>query len=242
MIEPEIAFADLSDNAALAEALLKHTFAALLNERQEDLAFFDQRIEKGLVAKLEGIVGSEFVHMDYGEAIQVLERANEKFEFPVKWGIDLQSEHERYLTEKHAKKPVIVMNYPKTIKAFYMRLNVGEAGRGGSPIAASACSAPMGSRGPGLTLRRRGPRFRGQGAKAMSSQSEVIETTVSKVADELVQRGLDPDDRVTITIEPDKLIPGRREARARVIAAGLTDEDIDRLINEARTEAQPLLG
>jgi aspartyl/asparaginyl-tRNA synthetase len=81
MIEPEIAFADLSDNAALAEALLKYTFAALLNERQEDLAFFDQRIEKGLVAKLEGIVGSEFVHMDYGEAIQVLERSNEKFEF-----------------------------------------------------------------------------------------------------------------------------------------------------------------
>jgi hypothetical protein len=101
MIEPEIAFADLSDNAALAEALLKYTFAAPLNERQEDLAFFDQRIEKGLVAKLEGIVGSEFAHMDYGEAIQVLERANEKFEFPVKWGIDLQSEHERYLTEKH---------------------------------------------------------------------------------------------------------------------------------------------
>jgi asparaginyl-tRNA synthetase len=86
VIEPEIAFADLSDNAALAEGLLKYTFAALLNEREEDLAFFDQRIEKGLVAKLEGIVGSEFVHMDYGEAIQVLERANEKFEFPVKWG------------------------------------------------------------------------------------------------------------------------------------------------------------
>ena len=123
MIEPEIAFADLSDNAALAERLLKYTLAALLNERQEDLAFFDQRIEKGLVAKLEGIVGSEFVHMDYGEAIQVLERANEKFEFPVKWGIDLQSEHERYLTEKYAKKPVIVMNYLKDIKAFYMRLN-----------------------------------------------------------------------------------------------------------------------
>jgi asparaginyl-tRNA synthetase len=123
MIDPEIAFADLSDNAALAEALLKYTFAALLNERQEDLAFFDQRIEKGLAAKLEGIVGSEFVHMDYGEAIRVLERANEKFEFPVKWGIDLQSEHERYLTEKYAKKPVIVMNYPKDIKAFYMRVN-----------------------------------------------------------------------------------------------------------------------
>src|SRR5438132_13336568 len=123
MIEPEIAFADLSDNATLAEALLKYTFAALLNERQEDLAFFDQRIEKGLVAKLEGIVGSEFVHMDYGEAIQVLEQAKEKFEFPVKWGMDLQSEHERYLTEKYAKKPVIVMNYPKDIKAFYMRGN-----------------------------------------------------------------------------------------------------------------------
>src|ERR1700730_19090088 len=122
MIEPEIAFADLSDNAALAEALLKYTFAALLTERQEDLAFFDQRIEKGLVAKLEGIVGSEFVHMDYGEAIAVLERANEKFEFPVKWGVDLQSEHKRYLTEKYAKKPVIVMNYPKAIKAFYTRL------------------------------------------------------------------------------------------------------------------------
>ena len=102
---------------------MKNTFAALLNERQEDLAFFDQRIEKGLVAKLEGIVGSEFAHMDYGEAIEVLERANEKFEFPVKWGVDLQSEHERYLTEKYAKKPVIVMNYPKAIKAFYMRVN-----------------------------------------------------------------------------------------------------------------------
>ena len=123
MIEPEIAFADLSDNAALAEALLKYTFAALLKEREEDLAFFDQRIEKGLVAKLEGIVGSEFVHMDYGEAIEVLERSNQKFEFPVNWGVDLQSEHERYLTEQYAKKPVIVMNYPKAIKAFYMRVN-----------------------------------------------------------------------------------------------------------------------
>jgi asparaginyl-tRNA synthetase len=126
MIEPEIAFADLSDDATLAERLLKFTFAALLKERQEDLAFFDERIEKGLVAKLSGIVASEFVRMDYGEAIAVLERAqekNEKFEFPVKWGIDLQSEHERYLTEKHAKKPVIVMNYPKDIKAFYMRVN-----------------------------------------------------------------------------------------------------------------------
>jgi len=123
MIEPEIAFADLKDDAALAESLLKSIFRMLLEERQEDLAFFDERIEKGLVAKLQGIVGSEFVRMDYGEAIAVLERAKETFEFPVKWGVDLQSEHERYLTEKHAKKPVIVMNYPKAIKAFYMRVN-----------------------------------------------------------------------------------------------------------------------
>jgi len=123
MIEPEIAFADLNDNADLAEALLKFTFSLLLKERPEDMAFFDERIEKGIVAKLQGIVDSEFVRMDYGEAISVLERAKEKFEFPVKWGVDLQSEHERYLTEKHAKRPVIVMNYPKAIKAFYMRQN-----------------------------------------------------------------------------------------------------------------------
>jgi len=123
MIEPETAFADLNDNATLAERLLKYTLKALLNERAEDLAFFDERIEKGIVAKLEGIVSSEFARMDYGEAITVLEQAKEKFEFPVKWGVDLQSEHERYLTEKHAKKPVIVMNYPKDIKAFYMRVN-----------------------------------------------------------------------------------------------------------------------
>ena len=123
MVEPEIAFADLSDNASLAESLLKHVFRTLLSERPEDMAFFDERIEKGLIAKLQGIVDSEFVRMEYGEAIAVLERSKEKFEFPVKWGIDLQSEHERYLTERHAKKPVIVMNYPKGIKAFYMRVN-----------------------------------------------------------------------------------------------------------------------
>src|SRR5262249_12552535 len=89
----------------------------------DDLAFFDERIEKELVAKLEGIVRSEFIRMDYGEAIAVLEKASEKFEFPIQWGVDLQSEHERYLTEKYGKNPVIVMNYPKAIKAFYMRVN-----------------------------------------------------------------------------------------------------------------------
>src|SRR5439155_928539 len=123
VIAAAIAFADLSDDATLAERLLKFAFETLLKERADDMAFFDERIEKGLLAKLQGIVSSEFVRMDYGEAIRILERAKEKFEFPVKWGIDLQSEHERYLTEKHAKKPVIVMNYPKDIKAFYMRVN-----------------------------------------------------------------------------------------------------------------------
>jgi asparaginyl-tRNA synthetase len=123
MIEPEIAFADLSDDADLAESLLKFTFRKLLEERSDDMAFCDERIEKGIVAKLQGIVASEFVRMDYGEAIATLERSKEKFEFPVKWGMDLQSEHERWLTERHAKKPVIVVNYPKGIKAFYMRLN-----------------------------------------------------------------------------------------------------------------------
>jgi asparaginyl-tRNA synthetase len=123
MIEPEIAFADLADNASLAERLLKYAFAAILEERWEELAFFNERIEKGLIAKLEAIVASEFAHIEYGEAIRVLERANEKFEFAVGWGVDLQSEHERYLTEKYAKKPVIVVNYPKEIKAFYMRAN-----------------------------------------------------------------------------------------------------------------------
>src|ERR671937_2846789 len=91
MIEPEIAFADLSDNADLAEALLKYVFRSLLEERQEDMAFFDERVEKGIVAKLQGIVNSKFVRMDYGEAVAVLERAKEKFEFPVLWGVDLQS-------------------------------------------------------------------------------------------------------------------------------------------------------
>ena len=123
MIEPEIAFADLSDNADLAESLLKHIFSTLLKERPEDMAFFDERVEKGIAALLQRIVESEFVRMDYGEAISILERSKEKFEFPVKWGVDLQSEHERFLTEKHAKRPVIVTNYPKGIKAFYMRLN-----------------------------------------------------------------------------------------------------------------------
>src|SRR3954469_25489189 len=123
MIEPEIAFADLADDATLAEALLKHIFKTVLAERADDMAFFEERIEKGVIAKLQGIVDTEFVRMDYSEAIAILEKSKEKFDFPVKWGMDLQSEHERYIAEKHVAKPVILMNYPKQIKAFYMRLN-----------------------------------------------------------------------------------------------------------------------
>ncbi len=123
MVEPEIAFADLADNATLAEALLKYVLGAVLAERADDMAFFNERVEKGVIDKLQGIVDKEFVRMDYTEAIGVLERAKEKFEFPVHWGMDLQSEHERYLAEKHVRGPVVLMNYPKEIKAFYMRVN-----------------------------------------------------------------------------------------------------------------------
>jgi asparaginyl-tRNA synthetase len=123
MVEPEIAFADLGDNATLAEALLKHVFRTVLNERADDMAFFEERIEKGVIAKLQGIVDSEFARMNYTEAIRILEQSKQSFEFPVQWGVDLQSEHERYLSEKYAGKPVVLMNYPKEIKAFYMRLN-----------------------------------------------------------------------------------------------------------------------
>jgi len=123
MIEPEIAFADLSDDATLAERLLKFVLKAVLDERPDDMAFFEERIEKGIIAKLQGIVDKPFVRMDYTEAIRILEASKQKFEFPVKWGMDLQSEHERFLAEKHVQGPVILMNYPREIKAFYMRLN-----------------------------------------------------------------------------------------------------------------------
>ncbi|MCC6474555.1 MAG: asparagine--tRNA ligase [Burkholderiales bacterium] len=123
MVEPEIAFAGLAQDADLAERLLRSVLRALLEERSEDMAFFEERIEKGLIAKLRGIADTEFVRMDYAEAIGILERARRRFEFPVRWGMDLQSEHERYLAEEHVARPLIVMNYPSGIKAFYMRLN-----------------------------------------------------------------------------------------------------------------------
>jgi len=123
MIEPEIAFADLSDNADLAESFLKYIFTALLDERGDDLKFFAERIDKDSVARLERFVASPFERLSYTDAIAALERSGKKFEFPVRWGMDMQSEHERWLTEEHVKAPVVVMNYPKEIKAFYMRMN-----------------------------------------------------------------------------------------------------------------------
>jgi len=123
MIEPEIAFATLKEDAELAEALLKHVLATVLEERADDMAFFEERVEKGVIAKLRNIVDTPFVRMGYGEAIGILERSKQKFEFPVQWGMDLQSEHERYLSEQHVRGPVILTDYPKGIKAFYMRLN-----------------------------------------------------------------------------------------------------------------------
>jgi asparaginyl-tRNA synthetase len=123
MVEPEIAFADLADDAALAEALLKYVFTAVLNERPDDMAFFDERIEKGLIAKLQAMIACDFVRMDYTDAIKILEQSKVKFDYPVSWGMDLQSEHERFLAEKHVGGPLVLMNYPKEIKAFYMRLN-----------------------------------------------------------------------------------------------------------------------
>jgi asparaginyl-tRNA synthetase len=125
MVEPEIAFADLSDNADLAEACLKSIFRAVLDEREDDMRFFAERIDPDCVGRLERFVDSNFERMEYSEAIAALQKAAQEgvdFEFPVDWGVDLQSEHERYLTEL-VGRPVVVVNYPKDIKAFYMRLN-----------------------------------------------------------------------------------------------------------------------
>ena len=123
MIEPEVAFADLSDVAQLAEDMLKYVCKAVLEELPDDMAFFAQRIKKDAVERLEKLVNSEFVRMDYTDAIEILKNCGKKFEFPVEWGIDLSSEHERYLAEEHVGAPIIMQNYPKDIKAFYMRIN-----------------------------------------------------------------------------------------------------------------------
>jgi asparaginyl-tRNA synthetase len=123
MIEPEMAFCNLSGDMEIAEIFIKEVVKTVLDRCSDDIAFFDQWIEKGLINRLESVVNSNFEHMTYTEAVAALEKSSSKFEFPVKWGRDLQSEHERYLTEKLLEKPVFITDYPRDIKAFYMRLN-----------------------------------------------------------------------------------------------------------------------
>lgn len=123
MIEPEIAFADLNDNMDLAEGLMKYVINYIMEKAPQELAFFNKFIDKGLLARLEHLASSKFEHITYTEAIDILTSCGEKFNYPVEWGVDLQTEHERYITEKHFKRPVFVTDYPKDIKAFYMRMN-----------------------------------------------------------------------------------------------------------------------
>ena len=126
MIEPEVAFNDLAANANLAEHFLKYCCKAVLDECTKDMEFFAERIDKEAISRTEGVVASQFERMEYADAIKILESCGESFEYPVSWGTDLASEHERYLAEKHVGRPIILMNYPKDIKAFYMRLNDDE--------------------------------------------------------------------------------------------------------------------
>ncbi|EAA1518465.1 asparagine--tRNA ligase [Salmonella enterica subsp. enterica serovar Typhimurium] len=137
MLEPEVAFADLEDNARLAEAMLKYVFNAVLEERADDMKFFAERVDKDAIARLERFVSTDFAQVDYTDAVAILERCGKTFENPVFWGVDLSSEHERYLAEEHFKAPVVVKNYPKEIKAFYMRLN-----EDGKTVAAMDVLAP----------------------------------------------------------------------------------------------------
>lgn len=123
MVEPEVAFADLTANAKLAEALLKHVIQTVFAEREDDLAFFNQWIDPTCIERLQNVLSKPFTHLEYTEAVAILQKSGHAFQFPVEWGIDLQSEHERYLCEQHVKGPVVLLNYPKAIKAFYMRLN-----------------------------------------------------------------------------------------------------------------------
>jgi asparaginyl-tRNA synthetase len=123
MVEPEIAFADLLENAQVAEDFLKYLFRAVLAERADDMAFIAERVQKDAITRLEAFINAPFERIDYTDAISLLQKSGHKFDFPVEWGLDLQTEHERWLTEQHVGRPVVVMNYPEHIKAFYMRLN-----------------------------------------------------------------------------------------------------------------------
>ncbi|MFN8900577.1 MAG: asparagine--tRNA ligase, partial [Lysobacteraceae bacterium] len=120
MVEPEIAFADLNDDANLAERFLKYVFKAVLEERMDDMQFIAERVQKDAITRLQAFIDQPFERIDYTEAVSLLQKAPHKFEFPVEWGLDLQTEHERWLTETHVGRPVVVMNYPEQIKAFYM--------------------------------------------------------------------------------------------------------------------------
>ncbi len=123
MIEPEVAFADLNDNMDLAEDMIKYIISYVLENCPEEMDFFNRFMDKGLLERLNGLVNADFARVSYTEAVELLKKSGQKFEYPVEWGIDLQTEHERYLTEEIYKAPVFVTNYPKEIKAFYMRLN-----------------------------------------------------------------------------------------------------------------------
>ncbi|MBS7455952.1 asparagine--tRNA ligase [Coralloluteibacterium stylophorae] len=123
MIEPEVAFADLDALAGLSEQFLKYLFAAVLAERADDMAFIAERVEKSAVSRLEAFIAAPFERIDYTDAIALLQKSGQKFEYPVEWGLDLQTEHERWLSEQHVGRPVVVTNYPEQIKAFYMRIN-----------------------------------------------------------------------------------------------------------------------
>jgi asparaginyl-tRNA synthetase len=137
MIEPEIAFADLKDDMILAESMLKYVINYVLENAPEEMAFFNQFVDKGLIERLKLVANSDFGHVTYTEAIEILEKNNDNFEYKVSWGCDLQTEHERYLTEQVFKKPVFVTDYPKEIKAFYMKLN-----EDGKTVAAMDCLVP----------------------------------------------------------------------------------------------------
>ncbi|MDZ7904107.1 MAG: asparagine--tRNA ligase [Rheinheimera sp.] len=137
MIEPEVAFAELKDVAQLAEDMLKYVFNAVLTERADDMAFFAERVDENAVTRLQNMINSSFVRMDYTDAVEILKNCGKKFDYPVEWGVDLQSEHERYLAEVHVGAPVILQNYPKDIKAFYMRMN-----EDGKTVAAMDILAP----------------------------------------------------------------------------------------------------
>ena len=126
MVEPEIAFADLAADADCAEGFLKAIFKAVLDERADDMAFFAERVLPEAISRIEAFIAQPFERIDYTDAIEILKKSGQKFEYPVEWGVDLQTEHERYLAEKHIGRPVVVMNYPEAIKAFYMRLNDDE--------------------------------------------------------------------------------------------------------------------